>query len=379
MRESHTGMGCQTWKRLWRKTMSKRWLRRAGFLAVLVCMLLTVPAPARAATAYDEDDIRQTMDQAFANGDLEVSITVDRTFSVDGSQARQEAEDYGNELSQLLGEEALQNGMLMIASSYSWQIVDGHTATYTFDISPQSTKEVTTLTSEKSAYKQALKALKKRDYTTNFYAEDAMYHDSFLLALQHHPEYNYNIIIWKSSDGTFGYRPGDELDTAEIKSKMTKTDEKAAAVIKKIIQKGMTNKKKMQVIHDYLVKNCVYDKGAPIIGYDDAYTAYGCLVKKKAVCQGYAAAFNLLAQKAGICSIAVAGEAGDGLHAWNYVKNGSTFRYIDVTWDDPVPDRGSQAKVSQSYFYVTQKTLEKNHSWDKTEHAKKYVEYASAL
>ena len=49
--------------------------------------------------------------------------------------------------------------------------------------------------------------------------------------------------------------------------------------------------------------------------------------------------------KAGICSIAVPGEAGGGSHAWNYVKDGSSYRYIDVTWDDPVQDQGAKAAV----------------------------------
>lgn len=39
------------------------------------------------------------------------------------------------------------------------------------------------------------------------------------------------------------------------------------------------------------------------------------------------------------------GEAGGGSHAWNYVKDGSSYRYIDVTWDDPVQDQGAKAAV----------------------------------
>jgi len=42
---------------------------------------------------------------------------------------------------------------------------------------------------------------------------------------------------------------------------------------------------------------------------------------------------------------AVPGEAGGGSHAWNYVKDGSSYRYIDVTWDDPVQDQGAKAAV----------------------------------
>lgn len=366
--------------------MKKEWMKRAGvFLFTFACVMLAAFVPVKAATANSDADIRQIMDQAFANGDLEVTITVDRTFSVNEYQAKQEAEAYGVELYALLEEAALKNGKLMKSGTPFYYYYDPYAGsqlvTYKFDISSQYTKKVVVVSSEKSAYTRALKALKKRDYTTNFYAENAMYFDTFVLALQHHPEYNYDIQIWKDADGAFGYRPIGDLSTSGIKTRMAKADAKADAILKKIIKKGMTNKQKLKAIHDYLVKNCVYKDGISTGNYNDAFTAYGCLIKKKAVCQGYAAAFNLLAIKAGIRSITVTGDAGGASHAWNYVKNGSSYYYIDTTWDDPMPDGGSKAKVSQAYFYLTQKKLEKKytHTWDKTENAKKYVGYVSVL
>lgn len=360
--------------------MDKRWVRRfAGLLFVFVCVMLVWRVPVKAATAWDENDIRLIMNQAFENGELEAVVTLERTFSPDEYQAKAEADAYASQMVVYLEDAALKNGKLMNGVSYSYVIIEGREITYRFDISPQFTKEVTVLTSERSAYRQALLALRQRDYKTNFYSEGALYYETFVLALQHHPEYNYNLVIWKGSDGTCGYRPGKELDEGEIRSKMTRTDTKADAIIKKIIKKGMGNKEKLQAIHDYLVHYCVYDEQAPGKGYDDSYTAYGCLVRKTAVCQGYAAAFNLLAIKAGICSITVAGEAGGGSHAWNYVRVGSTYRYVDATWDDPLPDRGSKAGVPHKYFYVTQSLMAKNHKWDKVINAKKYVDYADVL
>lgn len=187
--------------------------------------------------------------------------------------------------------------------------------------------------------------MKKRDYSTSYCVDGAVYYETFVLALQHHPEYNYSLVIWKSTDGTFDYRAGNDLSAAQITGKIKQANAKANAIIPRIIRDGMTRKQKLRAIHNYLVKNCVYDENARRYGYDDAYTAYGCLIEKKAVCQGYAGVFNLLAAKAGICSIAVPGEAGGGSHAWNYVKDGSSYRYIDVTWDDPVQDQGAKAAV----------------------------------
>lgn len=362
--------------------MSKRWMKRAGVLLVtFACVMLAALVPVKAATANSDADIRQIMDQAFANGDLEVTITVDRTFSVSEYQKKQEAEAYAAELAVTLEEVALKNGKLMSGTSYSYTVVGDRIVTYKFDISSQFTKKVVVISSEKSAYTRALKALKKRDYTANFYAENAMYFDTFVLALQHHPEYNYDVQVWKSPDGTFGYRPNGGLSASAIRTRMTKADTKANAIIKKVIKKGMTNKQKLRAIHDYLVRNCVYKDGISAGSYNDVFTAYGCLIKKEAVCQGYAAAFNLLAIKAGIRSIAVTGDAGGASHAWNYVKCGNGYYYIDTTWDDPMPDGGSKAKVSQVYFYLTQEKLDQKHThtWDKTENAKKYIGYAGVL
>lgn len=350
-----------------------------GMLLVLLCVICAAAVPSVGYAMQSQSQIRAEMEQAFSNGDTEVVLTIDRTFSVNESEAKQEADSYAQELIVLLETVALENGRLMNGTSYSYTIQAGHTITYRFDISDQFTKKVKLLTSEKNAYKQALRALKKKDYTTNFYSDGAMYYETFVLALQHHPEYNYNLVIWKSTDGTCGYRCGGDLTESQMLSKMKQADKKASAITKKIIKSGMTKKQKLKAIHDYLVKNCVYNESVMTENYHDAYTAYGCLVKKTAVCQGYAAAFNLLATKAGISSICAIGEAGGGSHAWNYVKCGGTYRYIDVTWDDPVPDRGSKAKVRQTYFYITEKKLERTHTWDKVENAKKYVDYAAVL
>ena len=351
---------------------------RSFLIAVAACLLVCC-MPVQAATVYTQEQIREAMEQAFDSGDTQVSITTERTFSVNEYERKQEAESYAQELWDILQEVALGKGLLLNGTVYSYRIENSQRVTYQFDISPEFTKEVTVLKSEKSAYKNALKALKNRDYDAIFYSENAMYYETFVLALQHHPEFNYGLVIWKSTDGTCGYRLGNVLSKEEVRSRMVKTNKKVNEIAKKILKSGMTKKQKLAAIHDYLVKNCAYDKGKLNSSYDNAYTAYGCLVEKQAVCQGYAAAFNLLATKAGICSIAVCGDAGGGSHAWNYVKIGSNYRYVDTTWDDPVPDRGSKAKVSRTYYYLTQKKLEKTHTWDKTEHAKKYVDYAAVL
>ena len=223
--------------------MDKRWVRRfAGLLFVFVCVMLVWRVPVKAATAWDENDIRLIMNQAFENGELEAVVTLERTFSPDEYQAKAEADAYASQMVVYLEDAALKNGKLMNGVSYSYVIIEGREITYRFDISPQFTKEVTVLTSERSAYRQALLALRQRDYKTNFYSEGALYYETFVLALQHHPEYNYNLVIWKGSDGTCGYRPGKELDEGEIRSKMTRSSRRLSKrgwVIRKSCRQSM--------------------------------------------------------------------------------------------------------------------------------------------
>ena len=66
--------------------------------------------------------------------------------------------------------------------------------------------------------------------------------------------------------------------------------------------------------------------------------AYGILVGGSAVCNGYAQAFQLLAQASGLTSVIVTGEANGGVttgaHAWNRVLFDGRWLVVDTTWDD---------------------------------------------
>lgn len=189
----------------------------------------------------------------------------------------------------------------------------------------------------------------------------------------------------------------------ESEQMVTTMTNKADKVLESIFRKSMTEKQKIRAIHDYLVKNCDYDRGAAIsltrngkkyvnknVSGSNCHTAYGALVEEKAVCEGYAHAFNLLARRAGIPSILASGAASGQPHAWNMVKVGGKYRYIDVTWDDPVPMYKFNPKkpfavivnkkVSTRYFLVTEKKLHKDHDFvhkNKVADYQKYYQYTT--
>lgn len=132
-----------------------------------------------------------------------------------------------------------------------------------------------------------------------------------------------------------------------------------ADIIDSIISDEMSDYDKELAIHDYIVKNCVY-------GYADdrdlSYRAYGALILKKAVCNGYAEAMALLLGCVGIDNEIMTGYADDELHAWNRVLIEDEWYQVDVTWDDPVPDRGTYA--GHRYFNVTDDIMDDAHIWD---------------
>ena len=88
-------------------------------------------------------------------------------------------------------------------------------------------------------------------------------------------------------------------------------------------------------VHDYLCEIGTY----PDLGSADytgnCHDAYGCLVEKKPVCQGYADAFKLFCDYYNIPCVCIGGKAGGGAHMWNAVQMDDGFWYlIDATWDD---------------------------------------------
>lgn len=132
---------------------------------------------------------------------------------------------------------------------------------------------------------------------------------------------------------------------------------------------SMSEYEKVKCLHDYIVTHCTYDDKSP-----QPYSAYGCLVQGRCVCEGYTKAMLVLCDKAGINSIPVigqAGETGNGQgHIWNMVTIDGKWYNFDVTWDDPVGDMGENY-IRYDYFGVRDDEFERTHTADKN----KYMHY----
>lgn len=145
----------------------------------------------------------------------------------------------------------------------------------------------------------------------------------------------------------------------------------AKATLKTIIKPGMTAEDKVKVIHDYIVKRFAYDDSMT------RYSAYEGLTKGTTVCQGYTLLGYRMLTLAGIPTRIVEGEAGGQNHVWNKVKLDGSWYNLDMTWDDPTPDRKDE--ISYTYYLVTDKLLARDHTWTRTHVPTATTDYRAKL
>ncbi len=135
-----------------------------------------------------------------------------------------------------------------------------------------------------------------------------------------------------------------------------------------VVKPEMSDLEKAIVLHDYLAVNCEYDKENLDKGEipDASYTAYGTLVNRISVCQGYALAYKYLLNQVGIECLMVTSQAMN--HAWNLIQLNGEYYQVDVTWDDPTWDLIGRAR--HEYMFRSDTAFENNckhHDWNVTE------------
>jgi len=112
------------------------------------------------------------------------------------------------------------------------------------------------------------------------------------------------------------------------------------------------NTEKLRAIHDYIVKNTVYDHGSWSATVDlssqrkkqDALSVLSTRYRLDtqysnghflAVCEGYSNAFAAIARAAGFEIKYISSQSM--AHAWNHMLLNGVWKFIDVTWNDPSP------------------------------------------
>lgn len=111
------------------------------------------------------------------------------------------------------------------------------------------------------------------------------------------------------------------------------------------VDDSMTDFQKALILHDELALNGSYLISGEI---------YDFMVNNHGKCYGYSECYSYLLAQVGVDSEIVESEAM--FHQWNKVKIGGTYYHVDVTWDDPEPDKPGQAR--HTFFLLSDSAAE---------------------
>lgn len=177
-----------------------------------------------------------------------------------------------------------------------------------------------------------------------------------------YPEYFWITNGWGASCAqngstvTLTMQPTYSMTGSTLNTAKSKYDAKVSEITNGL--SGKSDYEKAKIIHDRLIDTVTYTPT------ENDQTSYGALVEGKAVCNGYAKAYQHLLLKVGIPAWFVTGSSINPNtntpepHAWNLAKIDGQWYYTDVTWDD------QGTNTFYAYFNITTKQLLENHTID---------------
>ena len=157
---------------------------------------------------------------------------------------------------------------------------------------------------------------------------DVFYHFGYSLSATGYNNGTYN--MYK----TVTYKLTPKSGTNYSESNIANYTNQLWDVIKSIDVNLTTRYDFVKSAHDYLCNSITYKNNG-----STCHDAYGALVLKEAVCQGYATAFKTLCNYYKIPCIMIPGtgvtSSGSGAHMWNAVQmDDGKWYFLDITWDD---------------------------------------------
>lgn len=162
-----------------------------------------------------------------------------------------------------------------------------------------------------------------------------------------------------------GYLYSDEERTAMMSELVSVVEN----IFSECVSDDMTDYEIELALHDWICNNIQYDNASGEIAADgerndankESWTAYGALVKRTAVCEGYSKAFQLLMYYAGINCNLICGETSDNsAHMWNIVEIDGAWYHVDALWDDI---EESEFGPTHAFFNVTSDFVSKTHNF----------------
>ena len=130
-------------------------------------------------------------------------------------------------------------------------------------------------------------------------------------------------------------------------------------IVSQITNITMSEREKVKAVHDWIINNTTY---GTLSNRQDQFMT-GVLYQKQAVCAGYADLFSYAMTVLGIPCELVTGYGLGENHAWNRVFIEGEWKYIDVTWDDPILYyNGVRREVLKyDYFLLSEQEMGRDH------------------
>lgn len=203
---------------------------------------------------------------------------------------------------------------------------------------------------EQRVYRELLKGIRARE--KEFYltiSDDDSIDRSYYAVLKDHPEIFWvhnREKIYKTTYSDSDYcvfTPGYTYTDSEIDEIQTAM-EQSFQEVRALIPEDAGDYEKVRIVYTYVIDHTQYQTG------EDDQSIAGVFWKKSAVCAGYAGAVQYLLERLDIPCIYVDGSTKGSTegHAWNIVKIGQEYYYVDATNGDQ-PDflNGDAAQLEE--------------------------------
>ena len=203
---------------------------------------------------------------------------------------------------------------------------------------------------EQRVYRELLKGIRARE--KEFYltiSDDDSIDRSYHAVLKDHPEIFWvhnREKIYKTTYSDSDYcvfTPGYTYTDSEINEIQTAM-EQSFQEVRALIPEDAGDYEKVRIVYTYVIDHTQYQTG------DDDQSIAGVFWKKSAVCAGYAGAVQYLLERLDIPCIYVDGSTKGSTegHAWDIVKIGQEYYYVDATNGDQ-PDflNGDAAQLEE--------------------------------
>lgn len=161
----------------------------------------------------------------------------------------------------------------------------------------------------------------------------------------------------------------NELDDY-VKKTPSNSEKNSSSLTAYLVKPTKNEEEKAYTIYSWIAHNVVYDVRSYRRGIRSNRNE-DVLIKKIAVCEGYATLFDLMAKKAGLETNIVEGRARGSSdankfvgHAWNAVKINQTWKLLDATWGAGHLDTAEdafKAEFKRYYFFTEPSRLIVSH------------------